>query len=322
RRNRPARPIPGAWFEIWTRRRDAREPFDEFFFCGPADQIRPASLSAGLIERGARDPAELWFGAVLGARPVDWRPLTRSRGKSLGLLAHRIVAATLRATAGEIFGRLPRIKEAREQLNRALTELHTRWPQDCYWNSFHAELTQKTEALLEQVFQLRREGFVAAELPLRDVAVPLGGSASIAVRGRIDLVLLDQPDWSGAQADIIDFKTGGDEKLSVKRMAEHGDSLQLGIYLAAAASLGLADGRIWMLKPDEPPSSLSLEELPGALKKLDQLGRHLATGRYGALTPDRTGFIEGCPWPLACAPIAHETLVAKFAVTFPLGGAA
>lgn len=316
----PPVPAEEGWRKIHERRRNPAAPFDEFFFCGAAEKIRPASLPARLIERGVADPAELWFEAVLGVGPVDWRPLARAREKSLGLLAHRLIAAALRAdaTAGETFGRLPPQAEAREHLGRALAELRARWPQDRYWDSFHAELEGITVALLAQVFALRGGGYAATEWPLPrgKVRVPAGG-ASLPVHGRIDLVLLDRPEWRGAQVEIIDFKTGGDDRLSLQRMAEHGDSLQLGIYLAAAAALGAAGGRVWMLKPDGTRSSLIMAELPRALARLGQIARHLATGRYGALTQDRTEFVAGRPWPLACAPIGQEVLAAKFAVTFP-----
>jgi hypothetical protein len=72
-----------------------------------------------------------------------------------------------------------------------------------------------------------------------------------------------------------------------------------------------------MLKP-EPGSASSLDtgELPFALARLAQLGRHLATGCYGALTPDRTDFSRGFDWPLACTPIRRAVLGKKFEATF------
>ena len=72
-----------------------------------------------------------------------------------------------------------------------------------------------------------------------------------------------------------------------------------------------------MLKPDAgKPASVGLTELTEALAALGQLGRHLATGRYGALTADRTDFSHGYEWPLACTPIRHAVLRKKFAATF------
>ena len=122
--------------------------------------------------------------------------------------------------------------------------------------------------------------------------------------------------WEGAQVEVIDFKTGADARLAAAAMAR-GASLQLGVYLAAARALGAAGGRVWMLKPDNGPAGrLDMAELPVALAALAQLGRHLSTGVYGALTPDRTEFTLGWEWPLACAPIRHAVLARKHALTF------
>jgi hypothetical protein len=279
---------------------------------------RPASLAARLIERGVADPAVLWFEAVLGVRRVDWAPLVRARKKSLGQLAHRLLAAALRGGPAEDgFMAKPARAVAETQLAAALAALRERWPRDRYWDSFHAELGDLAAALLEKVFALDAGAFVAVEAKLpRGASVPLGGGATLAVHGRMDLALLDRPGWRGARVDLVDFKTGADAKLSAARMAR-GASLQLGVYLAAVQSLGAAAGRVWMLKPDAAPAAVELGELPLALAPLARLARHLATGIFGALTPDRTEFSQGCDWPLACTPIQHAVLARKFAKTFP-----
>lgn len=219
--------------------------------------------------------------------------------------------------------RKPALVEARARLADALATLRARWPRDRYWDSFHAELGGMAGTLLEQVFTLETGSFVAVEARLpREATVPLGREAHLAVHGRLDLAFLDHPEWAGAQVDIVDFKTGADAKLSAARMAR-GASLQLGIYLAAVESLGVAGGRVWMLKPGAGGgTSLDLSELPPALAALAQIGRHLTTGRYGALTPDRTDYTHGFEWPLACAPVRHAVLAQKFALTFGLTGPA
>jgi len=315
-------PATAAWGAIWQRRRDPAAPFDDHFLAGPPALTRPAHLAARLIERGVEDPAVLWFEAVLGIRPVAWRPLVRQRRKSLGQMAHRLLAQALSGTpAPGGFHRKPALADARDRLTERLAAWRAQWPRDRYWDSFHAELAETTVRLLEKVYNLVTGPFVVIEAPLpAEASVPLGGGERLAVRGRMDLVFLDRPTWAGAQVDIVDFKTGAEGALSAARMAR-GESLQLGVYLAAAESLGVAGGRVWMLKPEGAAGeSLELGELPVALQALGQLGRHLATGCYGALTPDRTEFTRGFEWPLACTPVPHSVLAQKFALTF--GGAA
>ena len=312
-----------AWGKIWHRRREPAAAFDEHFLSGPPEGIRPVRLAARLIERGVKDPAELWFEAVLGARRVEWAPLVRARKKSLGQFAHQLLAQAMQGEPAEgIFKAKPAVEEARQRLDAALAALRAKWPGDRYWDSLHGELSELCGVLLEKVFKLQTGSFVAVEARLPDGAsIPLGAGRRLPVHGRMDLVFLDRPEWSGAQVDIVDFKTGADSKLSAGRMAR-GASLQLGVYLAAVESLGIGGGRVWMVKPEAGASlSLDARELPEALAALAQLERHLATGRYGALTPDRTEFFHGCEWPLACAPVRHAVLAQKFAVTFGLPGA-
>jgi hypothetical protein len=73
-----------------------------------------------------------------------------------------------------------------------------------------------------------------------------------------------------------------------------------------------------MLKPElNGFSSLDLSELPVALQPLEQIGRHLRSGVYGALTADASDYgPRGLQWPVACVPIASEILEAKFAKSF------
>jgi hypothetical protein len=106
--------------------------------------------------------------------------------------------------------------------------------------------------------------------------------------------------------------------LSAKRMSEKGASLQLGVYLAAMRALGAQSGRVWMLKPEHGGVAvMEMSELDQALLPLGQIARHLASGHYGALTPDKSAHApSGFTWPLACAPVPEAVLVRKFAATF------
>jgi hypothetical protein len=311
--------VPAGWLEIWRRRRDPAAPFDEYFCCGDPAVARPSALTPRLIEAGYRDPAVLWFEGVLGVKRVPWSPFLRARKLALGSLAHEVLARVLRGTPADgVFAELPRREDALDALARELTGQRRRWPDDRYWDSFHAELAELTRRLLEQVYQLPSHRFVGTEVKLPAGTLLALGADDIAVgvSGRMDLVLSDRPEWGGAQVEIVDFKTGADAKLSAAAMAG-GASLQLGIYLAAVGTLGVAGGRVWMLKSDPAKSAhLPMEELPAALSGLAQIAAHLRSGRYGARTVDRTEFSHGYEWPVACAPIPQAMLEKKFAVTF------
>lgn len=310
-------PPPAAWFDIWCRRRDPNRPFDEFFLADTSGKSRPPRLSASQIERGIADPARLWFDAVLRVRRIEWRPFARDRRKSVGDAVHRVLAAALRGPPAEgDFFRLPDRAAAAARLAGELADLRARWPRDGYWDSFHMDVCRAARELLGRVFELPAAPFAAAEARLPEGAAVLAGDAGrVPVHGRMDLVLSDRPGWDGARIEIVDFKTGGEAKLSARRMASSGASLQLGVYLQAARSAGAA-GSVWMLKPEDRPMRIGMEDLDRACAKLVILGAHLATGIYGARTPDRNEYTRGFEWPLACAPIGAAILESKFARTF------
>jgi hypothetical protein len=306
-----------AWAGVWRRRRDPAAPFDEYFLGDPRESRAQPRFSAKQIELGVVDPAVLWFDAVLRVRRVEWRGFARARGKAAGDIVHRVLASALKGVPVEgRFTEFPPRATAEGTLAAELLRLRARWPADRYWDSFHLDVSRAARELLQRVYELPAAPFGAIEAKIPEGAtIPVGMGRRAAVSGRMDLVLSDRPSWPGAKVEIVDFKTGGDSGVSVRKMASSGASLQLGVYLAAAASAGAA-GSVWMLKPDDPPTRIETGDLDAACAKLTVIGDHLASGLYGARTPDRTEFTHGFEWPLACAPIAAAILDAKFAATF------
>ncbi|MDO8541401.1 MAG: PD-(D/E)XK nuclease family protein [Opitutaceae bacterium] len=310
-----------AWHDAWRGRRDPTRPFDEYFFSGDPARITPPKLPAKLIERGVQDPAELWFEAILKTQRIRWDPFVRARRKALGQWAHQLLANVLmpsETTRG--FGEMLAFEVARQKLHDRLAAQRREWPGNRYWDSFHGELAHVCGLLLENVFTITAGRYVATEASLPPGARLELGPHRIPVVGRLDLVRLDQPAWSGARIDIVDFKTGGDLGLSAERMGRTGASLQLGVYLEAARSLGIAGGSVWMIKPEPGGvTKLTFDDMAVALTKLRWLEQALTRGVYGALTRDRSDYAPGgCDWPLACTPVSRAILEQKFALTFGL----
>ncbi len=305
------------WAAIGQRRRDPTAPFDEYFLGDPRTAGTDPRFTAKQIEQGVIDPALLWFEGILGIKRVEWRGFRRARGKAAGDIVHKVLAASLKGPPVEgRFTEFPSFAAAEAALAAELRKIRERWPHDRYWESFHMDVSRSARDLLAGVYSLPAAPFGAVEVNIPEGAtIPVGDGRRAAVRGRMDLVLSDRPSWAGATVQIVDFKTGGDAAVTARKMASSGKSLQLGVYLAAAASMG-ATGNVWMLKPGERPARVSTDELEGALEKLRVIGDHLRTGLYGARTPDRTDYNHIFEWPAACAPIPAVVLDAKFTATF------
>jgi hypothetical protein len=306
---------------VLRSRLDYLYPFDEYMLRHRSAMLRPASAAARVLERAMTDPAELWFAEVLGATGVSWEPLQRARRKWIGQTAHELVAAGLRGEpAGGDFHRRPPVGEA---LARARAEAASRRAaalDDAYWESCYTEALGVCERLLGAVLGI--EGlpeYVAIEYTLPGTAwVGLGGEAKLGLRGRIDAVFTDQPEWRGASVEVVDFKTGTEGVFSAEAMAG-GRSLQLGLYLEALRNLGVRSGGVWMVRPGlQPPRRVGMGELDKALAGLSRLRRHLESGTYGALTADQTLYSSSSlQWPLACPPLPAAVLKEKFARSFP-----
>jgi hypothetical protein len=307
------------WKAVWDRRRDPLHPFDEYLFSVDPEKVKPQRLPARLLEAAVKDPAALWFDAVLGARRVPQGALLRSGRKVLGLQAHRILSAALRGEnrEGNFFAR-PDRAEAEARLAAVLGKVRLLWPPDQYWDSFHAQLEQICTVLLENLYALPLQELWATEswLP-ENLALEIDSGVEIGVSGRMDFLGADRDSWPGSVVDIIDFKTGAD-RISAKQMASNGTGLQLAVYLAAARKLGAAKGRVWMVKPSPGDAeSLDMVELDPVLEPLKRIAASLRTGKYGALTAERSDYsMARVEWPLACAPVPGDVLRNKFHLTF------
>ncbi len=306
---------------VLRSRQDEMYPFDEYMLRHRDPALRPVSAAARVLERALKDPAELWFEEVLGATSVSWEPLQRARRKWIGQTAHELAAVGLRGEpAGGDFHRRPTLEDALARVHAEAAVRRAAAPNDAYWESCYTEALGVCARLLGGVLGIADlPVYVAIEYRLPAAAwIGLGDDVRLALRGRLDAVFADQPEWRGATVEVIDFKTGTEGLFSAKAMAR-GRSLQLGLYLEALRNLGVRNGGVWMVRPSlQPPRRIGLEELEQALAGLARLRRHVVSGTYGALTADRTAYSEkGLQWPLACPPIPAAVLKAKFARSFP-----
>ena len=319
-----------SWRAVRDGRRDPARAFDGYFLCiDPVDTEGgeaplPERLSPSTLEKGAADPAVLWFRGLLRLEPARREPLARALPLRRGQVAHRLLADAVRPAGcrdGE-WGPLRPEAEARARLEAGLAgERVARAGGDWYWEAEHGRLEALCRGLLARFYATGEGDYAVVECWLPEAARLTLPGWTIPVRGRMDVARADRPGWEGARVHVYDYKSGAAERaLDAARMAERAESLQLAIYLDAVRSLGAAGATIWKLTAEEA-SPLGAEELDAALAGLPRLLDAMRAGRYGALTPDRNphGGREPWPWPIACTPISARDLRAKHALTFGAG---
>jgi len=313
------------WLGITQSRDDEKQPFDEFSIClnaapDPSQRVLPERVSPRTVEASFSDPAVWWFKGLLGLQAQCHDPLQRVLARRRGTLAHRLLAGAVRpdgCAEGE-WGPLPGQAQAEERLAALLAAERAARPYNLYWRSEYIRLAGLCRDLLGELYQSGAGDFVAVEWWLPSAASLNLDGIPLPLRGRLDVVRSDRRGWEGAQLHLYDYKTGkGDDALSASRMAAKGESLQLGVYLAGARSLGVAGAQVWKLQPKKT-SSISEAELDEAMGGLARLARALRTGKFGALTADITGRgADPWTWPLATVPVPARNLRAKYAATFP-----
>jgi len=300
-------------------RRDAEAPFDRCFYCAETGGADGRRWAARLLERGFSDPVILWYEGVLHLFPIGEQPLERSRRKELGLLVHRLLAQALRGDhpSGTIRP-APPPEVCRDRLGRLLDSLRRRRPEDAYWDSFFLELSSIAFGLFDSVASEIEGQYLAVEYPLPGDTMLSTVHGGLGISGRVDLAILDRPEWNGASVRVFDFKTGSDKPLDAGKMGRLGQSLQLGVYLQSSLALGARSASVEMIRVGHERGPVITDgELPSIQAAFDFLGGMVHTGKYGQLTADRTRFRRVFETPLACVPIPTAVLQRKFQATFP-----
>ena len=325
----PATPLAAeelsAWEATWRGRRDPAAVFDEFFLSDPRRSAPPSRLAAVMIERGVQDPAEFWFGAVLEMKRVEWEPFVRQHW-TLAPAEIGPPPVWRRRSRGApvqgIFAEKPEPAAARAKLAQALAAWRDRRPRDRYWDSFQAELSELARGLLEQVLAL----------PSRPPLCGGRGGAAAGGDGPADRrrpvrrcadgwtsLLLDRPSWEEGAGGHRGFQDGGRREAlgrpdGAGRIVAAGGRVSRGERFRGGGGWAHLDARRPGQAGRRPAWCWNSAE--AAQRALAQLELHLATGRYGALTADRTDYSSGFEWPLACAPVPHAILERKFTATF------
>ncbi len=325
--------------QAFAARREADQPFDEFSFCLSRRPAAPLLLSCKAWEAAISRPGAAWFKCLLRVEP-RWDPATDDpRARSLGVWAHEFVRAlpdagaglknpsSLPIPAGALWRRLAtdRAEAVQQRVTTAFVAAGKTLPESWIdaWTTARRVADYWIEALSAQ--EGWPQALAEAPLPANLNGNLPGLATTLPLRGRLDLVLLSQSavfapcGLAGARAWLIDFKTGGDEGLSLKRLGR-GEGLQLALYALALRALGAAEVALTTLtREGAAEAQLTGTDLEHtALKGVWQLLAAFAdTGRWGefrdlANEHDRPG-----DYPLATLPVPAEILREKWALTHP-----
>jgi hypothetical protein len=318
-------------------RRDATKPFDEFSFCLKEKPATALRLSCKAWEEAVARPGASWFKHLLRVEP-RWDPATEDGVRRVvGTWAHAWVrpgpGGRLRED-GAVSQPLPeqalwrklvddRATAQRAAVGAAFTTAGRPLPEAWLdaWAGAGRAVRDWIDALAGEGEW--REGLGEFHLP-RDLngLLPLV-NAAIPLAGRLDLVPLSRAGvfapggLAGTAAWLVDFKTGGDQTLSVARLAK-GEGLQLALYAVALQALGAGPVRLTLLTREGGAEvQLTGEDLENPqLAGLWQLVADLAVaGQWGerhdlADAHDRAG-----DYPLATLPVPGEVVHKKWRLT-------
>jgi hypothetical protein len=152
-------------------------------------------------------------------------------------------------------------------------------------------------------------GYCAVEQKLAvTVRTPAG---PLLLKGRIDILIGDHPEISGARVRMFDFKTGRGSAPTLATL-ERGYGAQFAAYYLMARDAGAAEAVIGIIKPEERARDVFAgpdeETLRAHFAVLAELRRNLRFGRRGPLVSE----YDVCETlPLATVPIDPAILDLK-----------
>lgn len=315
----------------YAARRDRTTAFDEFSFSYRTDEPRRIRLGGGSWEAALSYPAQCWMkGALRLQLPREEADLPW--GQALGVWAHTWLQAAAGPKQGVVTFRDKQhfrssvrkaadkhIDSARARFKGGIPE----WWQAVFDGALLAAM--QLAASLDQVDPVAWPAF-AMEYSLPRGTSARFGDASLSAEGRLDLVFLSKTGATvaeilsgGAQAWVLDFKTGAKDKLSARRLAK-GDGLQLALYGLALESAGASEVILTILKPGAAPEGqLTLADLKMCGDLWGWLLSVQSSGRLGQRELTRSAFTAGPRLPLATLPIAQDILDAKWTLTHAFG---
>jgi hypothetical protein len=332
-------PDARATASAFAARRDGNAAFDEFSFGLKTPPAAPLRISCKQWQEAVARPGASWFKYLLRAEP-RWEPAEDDPTRmSLGSWAHAMVRLGVEHRGKNVAAEsLPRPAEKlwqalawenAEAIRAGAVAAYAAAgrPLPEAWADTWARAARIAGQWIGAMAENGAWPQALAEIPLPENlswALP-GGVTPLALSGRIDLALFDRPvvfapgKLAGVSAWVLDFKTGQDKPLALKKLAA-GEGLQIALYARALLGLGAASVALTLLTPEaDAVSQINGSELTDAqLDGLWHLLAHMAAGRWGDLGGAGDARGNSGDYPSATLPIPPEILRRKWEITHQL----
>ncbi|WOO41915.1 PD-(D/E)XK nuclease family protein [Rubellicoccus peritrichatus] len=305
-------------------RSDSTKPFDAYSFGFESPPEGGLVLSASQWENIFNRPATVWYQSVLMARPPeDFASDESSAVMARGTWTH----AWLNPTSSGEWRAKPSLKEWTQQIEKRANTLRAEvaeafsvaeralpawWLSD--WSIARRMALDLAAALVNEATLPSVTGEYT--LPNNDFNL-VPGILKMPLRGRIDLLLSDRSNQTNPCYQIVDFKTGSHQPLSITRLAK-GEGIQAALYALAIRSIEGASVSATILKPgDTFTEQITDEDAIG----LSRLWAGIATihqkGQLGDLKAADANYGFAPQRPLAEIAVPKRILDAKWRLTHP-----
>jgi hypothetical protein len=312
----------------FAARRDETKKFAEYEFALARPPQRPLSLPCKEWENALQDPGSVFLKRILGVEASRAGTDEDRWSLTAGTWIHRWLRSAADPAGNRGFVKIPSPVEFSREL-RAATVATQRAAAEAFddagramprwWLAGWAEAVWKAEQFAAALAALPDWPWLAAEWSLPDgVTAKLPDGAALRLRGRIDLLLAQQPRADAGTLWVLDFKTGRMKvKLTGKNLAK-GTGVQVALYALALQSLGAADVTASLVRLGEPvEAGLKHDEVVGATAVWETLCAMQDTGVFGMIGELRPEFGLPRTYPLATLPINLDVLEKKWALTHP-----
>ncbi len=331
-------PGPAATARAHAARRNPQTAFDEFSFGLKSLPKEPLKLSCKKWQDALARPGAAWFQHILRAEP-RWEPAEDDPARlSLGLWAHEIARPgpanfgeagapeSLQRPSLELWRKLVDTSAQKIRAETAAAFAAAQRPLPEAWLDTWARAArvagQWVDALAENPEWTHALGEISLPCELRG-ALP-GTRVELPLSGRMDLVLFGQPvvfapgRLGSSAAWVVDFKTGGDPPLSLKKLAD-GAGLQVALYARALLVLGAGTVSLTVLNAggDAEPQLTSVDLENPKLANLWKLLADFAQGRWGEHCDLDNEQENSGDYPSATLPVPIDILRRKWEITHP-----